>query len=428
MYENWFEDNLLLKKELKEQEICFSNMCTATFKIKGLPVIVLTNNKQIKKGEMLSFDYGSSYWIYREIVPSLFYKNGQMIEKSFYRLNSFFIYLCFTPQIVSLLPNFDDEKKGKEKKYYNNNFPFLYNQDSFKKNYDFFCFENSFYSPIYFSFFNLPSSFFFIRKQLVINGVLDTNYAPLEEIEIEKKISLLKNQKSLFSEFFQLEFYLRNPLIQRNSPSQYVDLLIFFSEDQSHLFSHFVSILENEKKWSKNILHFDNTMEIIFLNVFDESFEHYLVEFFENFLNLEKKEIKKKSFVKENKIFTRENQLIQMEEYILQHEFILENLLEEDFEIEKLKETSHISTKELKLNLLTRKYFHPETTKIWKRYPRKYINENYKDQYLLNMTLEKISFEKSEKFVEYLKEKGFESSKLLSSKNKKLPSIIVVLK
>lgn len=79
----------------------------------GLPVILLVTNNAIQAGEQLGFNYGSSYFRSRGLVPELFNKTGELIPGNVYKRTFWQLTLDEVSYIGELQPLIDQLRQGK---------------------------------------------------------------------------------------------------------------------------------------------------------------------------------------------------------------------------------------------------------------------------------------------------------------------------
>ncbi len=144
---------------LSSSTFAIENLGRNTTVIDGVPVPFFYAKRDISAGELLGFDYGFGYWIYKACLPLLFKQTGEILPKEEYR--------------YKLMPLMSDHYLTHD-----------VNQTAFICHYlDYFEHVSS-QLPMQLCILEKPRSFFKIRDLLVENNILPMSHGALNSVYV----------------------------------------------------------------------------------------------------------------------------------------------------------------------------------------------------------------------------------------------------
>jgi len=93
-------DEYTFKSPHIQKEIATANIKIQGFNYKNHLFVLTLTTCPIAKGDIIGFDYGSKYWQRIAITPVLFFKNGQVLEQSSYKINHMLIEIKYLDKAV----------------------------------------------------------------------------------------------------------------------------------------------------------------------------------------------------------------------------------------------------------------------------------------------------------------------------------------
>jgi hypothetical protein len=85
--------NYTFINEQISEKIAIENLNVTPYTFKGRPLLLFMASRTIMQGDIMGFDYGKPYWLGCDITPSLFYRNGSLVNSDLYTMKKIAITL-----------------------------------------------------------------------------------------------------------------------------------------------------------------------------------------------------------------------------------------------------------------------------------------------------------------------------------------------
>lgn len=415
----WQWRNITYKSDLCEKDVAWANLSIMVIPLQGVPCIIFYNPRKIEKGEQLGISYGNGYWLRRNLKPELLDLQGNIIPETKYGYKEIVVDL----PIIELFNQFPQFKEIGVTKSYNAE---MFQRDLQR--------QQEAMQPVWFSHLAEPVSIFKLRELLLQYKVIGEEYAPIEN-------EFIINLQELLPAEFKIKMFERDP----HKPASRPIYDVVCTTDDLMRWSQLTLLIKNPMLAA--FTSFQNkclklTQEVIFMDIGDRDDQSILL----NTLRIAKTQgyftqvLPQDSFPSGP---TRRNPngiiMVKAEEAISQillhnpgltreeinyHYEMVGALSKPTANSNTVNDHAMESTKENKLNFVTKSFFNNKTPANWKVYPHERLTGKYVGHQVrfFNMPTEYAA--QATPFFNTLKQNGFETE--LKKANDK-PSIVVDL-